>query len=146
MVFSLRKSYSVSDDVILKGEGIEQVSTFRFLGVIIDNKLCWSDHIQYIKKKLSKGIGILHKAKKILRKESLLTLYNCFIYPYIIYCIEVWGAASLKNLMSVLRLQKRAVRLITSSSFRTFIFVIASIISVWCVFLQIINNRIEIWK
>ena len=118
MVFSLRKSYSVSDDVILKEEGIEQVSTFRFLGVIIDSKLCWSDHIQYIKKKISKGIGILHKAKKILRKESLLTLYNCFIYPYIIYCIEVWGAASLKNLTSVLWLQKRAVRLITSSSFR----------------------------
>ena len=113
MVFSLRKSYSVSDDVTLKGEGIEQVSTFRFLGVIIDSKLCWSDHIQYIKKKMSKGIGILHKAKKILQKESLLTLYNCFIYPYIIYCIEVWGAASLKNLMSVLRLQKRAVRLLT---------------------------------
>ena len=106
MVFSLRKSYSVSDDVILKGEGIEQVSTFRFLGVIIDNKLCWSDHIQYIKKKMSKGIGILQKAKKILRKESLLTLYDCFIYPYIIYRIEVWGDASLKNLMSDLRLQK----------------------------------------
>ena len=45
MVFSLRKSYSVSDDVILKGEGIKQLSTFKFLGVIIDNKLCWSDRI-----------------------------------------------------------------------------------------------------
>ena len=68
---------------------------------------------------MSKGIGILHKTQKILGKDSLLTLYNCFIYLYIIYCIEVWGAASLKNLMSVPRLQKRAVRLITSPSFRT---------------------------
>ena len=101
MVFGLRRNYSVSDDVILKGEIIEQVSTFRFLGVIIDNKLCWSDQIQYIKKKMSKGIGILLKAKKILRKESQLTLDNCFIYPYIIYCI-----ASLNNLMSVLRLDE----------------------------------------
>ena len=149
MVFSLRKSYSVSDDVILKGEGIEQVSTFRFLGVIIDNKLCWSDHIQYIKKKMSKGIGILHKAKKILRKESLLTLYNCFIYPYIIYCIEVWGAASLKNLMSVLRLQKRAVRLITSSSFRAHsepLFLSLQVLSVFDVYffrLSIIVFRYE---
>ena len=82
MVFNLRKSYSVSDDVILKAEAIEQVSSFKFWGVIIDNKLSWSDHIQYIKKKMSKGIGILHKAKKTLGKESLLTLYNCFIYQY----------------------------------------------------------------
>ena len=40
MVFSLRKSYSVSDYGMLKGEGIGQVTTFKFLGVIIDNKLC----------------------------------------------------------------------------------------------------------
>ena len=150
MVFSLRKSYSVSDDIILKGEGIEQVSTFRFLWVIIDNKLCWSDHIQYIKKKMSKGIGILHKAKKILRKESLLTLYNCFLYPYIIYCIKVWGAASLKNLVSVLRLQKiNAARLITSSSFRAHsepLFLSLQVLSVFDVYffrLSIIVFRYE---
>ena len=149
MVFSLRKSYSISDDVIFKGEGIEQVSTFRFLGVINDNKLCWSDHIQYIKKKVSKGIGILHKTNKILRKESLLTLYNCFIYPYIIYYIEVWGATSLNNLMSVIRLQKRAVRLITSSSFRAHsepLFLSLQVLSVFDVYffrLSIIVFRFE---
>ena len=98
---------------------------------------------------MKQGIGILHKAKKILRKESLLTLYSYFIYPYIIYCIEVWGAASLKNLMSVLRLQKRAVRFITSSSFRAHLkplflsLQILSVFDVYFVRLSIIVFRYE---
>ena len=53
MVFSLNKKYAVSDYVRLKGEENEQVSTFEFLGVIIDKRWCWSDHIQYINLKCS---------------------------------------------------------------------------------------------
>ena len=107
--------------------------------------LVWS----YPKKKMSKWIGILHKAKKILGKDSLQTLYNCFIYPYIIYCIKVLAAASLKNLMTVLRLQKRPVRLIALSSFRAHsepLFLSLQVLSVFDVYsfrLSIILFRYE---
>ena len=93
------------------GEIIDRVHTFKFLGVIIDDKWRWTDHVLYIKKKLSKGIGIICKAKRVLSSDTLLTLYNCFIYPYIVYCIEVWVAASMKYLMSILRLQKELYEL-----------------------------------
>ena len=89
------------------------------MGVIIDDKLRWTDHVLYIKNKLSKGIGIICKAKRVLSSDTLLTLYNCFIYPYVVYCIVVWGAVSMKYLMSVLRLQKRVVRIILSVPVRT---------------------------
>ena len=38
------------------------------MGVIIDNKLNWIAHITYVKNKISKGIGIMFKAKKIFVK------------------------------------------------------------------------------
>ena len=41
------------------------------------------------------------------------------MYPYLLYCIEVWGSASKGQLNSWLKLQKRAVRLIKSVPFRT---------------------------
>lgn len=47
-----------------------------------------------------------------------MTLYNSFIYPYITYGIEVWGTASDNNIKPIIILQKRAVRLITSSHYR----------------------------
>ena len=79
---------------------------FQFLGVIIGDKLRWTDHVLYIKNKLSKGIGIICKAKQVLSSYTLLSLYDCFIYPYVVYCIEVWGAVSMKYLMLILRLLK----------------------------------------
>ena len=45
---------------------IKPVSTTKFQGVILDEKLQWSDHIYYIKNKTSKALGILYKAKKYL--------------------------------------------------------------------------------
>ena len=119
IVFSLRKKCLPSQSVFIKGEVIERVNDIKFLGVFTDSKMSWSCHIQHIRKKISKGIGILYKAKRLLTQETLITLYNSFIYPYIVYCIEVWGSTCKKNLLSLLKLQKCALRLITSSPRRT---------------------------
>ena len=32
----------------------------KFVGVIIDEKCYWSDHIRYIKNKISKAIGLIN--------------------------------------------------------------------------------------
>ena len=47
--------------------------------------------ITYVKGKLSRGIGIICKARKVLKKETLIKLYYSFFYPFLAYCIEVWG-------------------------------------------------------
>ena len=35
----------------------------KFLGVMVDEHLNWKDHINVIESKLSKNLGLLHKAK-----------------------------------------------------------------------------------
>ena len=65
MIFSLRKQPISAKCVTLNGEFVDKVRTFKFLGVTIDDKLRWTDHVLYIKKKLSKGIGIICKAKRV---------------------------------------------------------------------------------
>ena len=44
---------------------------------------------------MSKGIGIMHKARQFLTKKALLMLYHAYIFPYMTYCIEV-GVVLLK--------------------------------------------------
>ena len=68
---------------------------------------------------MSKGIGILCMAKDFLKYDTLLTLYYSFIYPYIVYCIEVWGSTTKGNLVSLLKLIKRVLRIIKSVPTRT---------------------------
>ena len=43
---------------------------------------------------MSKGIGIMYKARQFLTKKALLMLYHAYIFPYMTYCIEVWGCAN----------------------------------------------------
>ena len=57
-------------------------------------------------------IGVLIKARKVLRGGSLKCLYYSFIYPYMIYCNQVWGSAYKTNIETLFILQKRAVRII----------------------------------
>ena len=70
---------------------IQQVDNTKFLGVIIDDNLNWSNHISYINSKIAKGIGIIWRARKFFSKSALINLYYAFIFPYLIYCVEVWG-------------------------------------------------------
>ena len=73
---------------------LREVECIKYLGVILDNKLSWIQHISYAKNNISKGIGIMYKAQNYINKKALLGLYHLYIYPYFIYCIESWGNAS----------------------------------------------------
>ena len=77
--------------ISIKNAKIDLVYTIKFLGVLIDNKLNWKDHIDMIKTKLSKNIGIMYKAKYVLNRTSSMILYCSLFLPYVTYCCEVWG-------------------------------------------------------
>ena len=78
----------------------------KYLGIILDNKISWVEHITYVKNKISKGIGIMYQARKYINRNGLISLYNSYIYPYLIYCVESWGNASICHLDPVFVLQK----------------------------------------
>ena len=109
MIFaSSRKKLNYSKKLYIGDDEVSVVNHTKFLGTIIDQNLRWTNHISYIKKKIAKGIGILSKARKYLNSDSLKTLYHSFIYPYLDYCIEVWGSACITHLDPLYRMQKKS--------------------------------------
>ena len=68
---------------------IEQVDTTKFLGILIDNNLTWKAHTSHFTKIVSKYNGIIRKVCPFLNSESLHTLYNTLILPYLTYCTIV---------------------------------------------------------
>ena len=94
MFFVLTRNQGKCDrQVNIGGVSLSRVYCTRFLGVIIDCYLKCADHLNHVKSKVSKGIGIICKARKVSLQSTLITMYYSFIYPYLIYCIEVWGSA-----------------------------------------------------
>ena len=97
---------------------IQRVYVNKFVGVLIDSKLNWKNHIDYICKKIAKCIGYLLKARKKLHRSSLIRLYHSFAYPYLIYFNHVWGNSYRTNLEPIVLMQKKLVRKMTCSPYR----------------------------
>ena len=104
-------------NVFIRQDKISLTRSTKFLGIIIDDKLKWTEHIAYVKNKISKSSGILSKARNYIDKKTLKQLYYSFVYPYLIYGIEIWGNASNIHLDPIIKLQKRCVRIITFSNY-----------------------------
>ena len=85
--------------------------------MVIDHKLNWAHHIAYVKIKISKGIDIMYRARNYLTKNRLRKQYFANIYPYLIYCIEIWGISPQTHLKPLLLLQKKLVRIMTFSTY-----------------------------
>jgi len=86
--------------------------------VCIDEDLSWKFHTSYISLKISKGLGILNKLKFTLPHDALLTPYRTMIEPHLCYPNIFWGGTSQIALVKLQHLQKRAIRLITFSTYR----------------------------
>ena len=55
---------------------IENVEKTKFVGVIINSKLNWNDHIQTISNKISKNVGKIFRTRNNLNRNTLLMLYH----------------------------------------------------------------------
>jgi hypothetical protein len=99
-------------NIVIDNVKIERVEKTKFLGVIINSRLNWNDHIKTVCNKISKNIGILFKIRHNLTPATLLMLYNTMIQPYYEYCNIVWGVGSTTLLDYLFRKQKKALRAI----------------------------------
>ena len=80
MVFSLKKSVTFTSEIYINQDALKRVYSKKFLGIIIDSKLTWKEHINHIRNKISKALGILYKSRKIFKVSTLLTIYIIVLY------------------------------------------------------------------
>ena len=112
LTFSLIKS-NHHINIKINGQPIEERTKAKYLGVIIDNKLTWKDHIKHINCKLRKGTEILYKIRDFVPRNILKSLYYSFIQPYVDYNILNWSSTSTSNLECIRISLKKAARIIS---------------------------------
>ena len=91
---------------------LPKVSQIKFLGVIIDNKLSWSDHIKALTKKLSCCIGSLNQIIESIPERLHKDLYHTLFESYLSYGISVWGGCSNTKLFPLFKAQKKVMRVV----------------------------------
>ncbi len=104
-------------EIKIDGKKIQQVQNIKFLGIQIDEKLTWLEHLKALRKKLSRNIGVICRLKYKLPVEILHYLYTSLIMPYLQYCNIVWGRNYDIHLEAIFKLQKKSIRIITKSNY-----------------------------
>ena len=116
VIFSTRE---VPNDLQIKIglQTIERHSSGKFLGVILDEKLTFGEHLTQIISKVSKIVGLFYSLKKTFPLDVIHKLYYSLVYPHLNYCILAWGCAKQTYLNPLTILQKRICRIVTNSAY-----------------------------
>ena len=85
------KKVLVDPIIRIGNDTVKRTSTFKYLGVYIDEKLNFNSHKDYLKIKLSQFKGITFRLKRYLNLASAKKMYYACIYSIICYGITVWG-------------------------------------------------------
>ena len=114
-----KNNFKKNDISVLKinEKTIKRCHSVTFLGVILDERLNWNEHIDNVSRKISKYIGIMNRLKYELPFNILYHLYNAFILPHLMYCNSIWGNTYSKRIEGLFKLQKKAIRIITKSNY-----------------------------
>ena len=107
----------LQNNILIDGLPLVEKEFTKFLGVTIDSHLTWKNHIDHICTSASRGVGVLNKLKYFLPQKSLYMLYNALVFPYMSYCNSAWGNSNKTKIQSLFLLQKRALRICTSSHY-----------------------------
>ena len=110
--------YNPEVSLCVDGQLIENVTNFKFLGVIIDSALKFEDHYVYIFGKLQQALFLVCKLSLFLPESCLRTLYYAYFHSYVSYCLIAWFPLLTKEKQnSIYVLQKHIVRAISNAVF-----------------------------
>ena len=95
---------------------IHEVNTHKVLGVIIDNNLSWSPHVDSLCKRISQKLFQLSKLKNFLDLNARKQYYHSFISSYIDYASTLYDMCSDNTLKPLERIYKRSLKVVLSKS------------------------------
>ena len=128
IIFHPPNNLSAPPTLTLIGEKITRIhdnaedksyTSFKYVGVHIDENLNFKNHIKYIAGKTQVNMYILNRSKRNIPVNIKLMLYNALIRPYLEYAIPIWGGATENALKSLIVIQKKAIRNVYNAKYNS---------------------------
>lgn len=113
LIFYLKhRPQNLFDELEYMGDCIKRVDSIRYLGLIINSSLTWSDHILQIKRKTFPFIGVLRRVGYLIPLKLRNQLYFSYIHSNFTYLIQIWGAANPGLINDLQVIQNKAIKAI----------------------------------
>ena len=73
---------------------VEQFQCFKFLGVLVNDTLTWSDHIDMVCNKVTCSLNLICRLSWFLPQPLLLLCLKSYILSSFDYCDVVWSGCT----------------------------------------------------
>ena len=81
--------------LFMDGSQITISKSIKLLGITLDNKLTFEDHLRVVAASIAQKTGLLRKCRKTLgNDDAVLKTFFAFILPSFEYCMPVWFSAA----------------------------------------------------
>ena len=112
MMFSSRPTQDLPE-LAFAGEVIEWVDEFKYLGLIITNKLCFANHISRVALNISRITGIFTNVRSIVPYHIVMKLYFALAFPHLMNHVVIWGSAPSCHLKILATRQNNMLRVMS---------------------------------
>ena len=106
-------------DLFIKGLKIEQATSSTYLGITLDENLKWSNHIDFVYRKIIRFTGIFYKMRYLMPFPCLKNLYFALVYPHILYGVELYANTYKSYLQKLSILNNKLLRIMQKVSIYT---------------------------
>lgn len=103
---------NASTNINIDNKIIEKVNDIKYLGIMIDNKLDFKCHVQYICKKIAKKIYFFSKIRPRISLNTAIKIYNTMIKPHFEYCSSILFLSTREMLGKLQKLQNKSMRIV----------------------------------
>jgi len=90
---------------------------YKLLGVYLDEHLSFNKHTSHLTNKLTRSLYCIKKAKNVLSIKGMKTLYSSLVHSHLTYCPIIMNCISAANRQKIIKVQKKAVRIMTNSKY-----------------------------
>ena len=102
-----------SEKVYINSKTIQNVSTFKYLGIQVDHKLSFQEHAKNSTERMLGFCSLLYQIRKVLTTNQLVQVYRLYVQPVIQYGVLVYANTSNQVLKPLNQMVKRIARIIT---------------------------------
>lgn len=115
-----KKIVNKSDiNLFIENQKIECVTETKYLGMIIDEFLDFNKHVDYLCKKASSKVGLLHRIKDKISTEERICIYKTIFAPHFEYCASILFCLNESQFKRIQKIQNRGMRAVMRVNKRT---------------------------
>lgn len=97
---------------------ISREDSMKYLGVVVDSRLSWREHIQSLNTRTRKLIYIFKKLRSGAELSVLKTVYYALAQSITSYCITAWGATGKTQMLRLERTQRAVLKVMAAKPIR----------------------------